>query len=275
MKFLATALPTLPDPEAPADKMPGHWLLAKLGKRVLRPGGLELTRQLLNDLGIDRSDDVIEFAPGLGVTARLTLAHKPRSYTAIERDTAAARTVVNCLSGKSQKCIVATAEDTGLPSETASVVYGEAMLSMQPAAAKARIVAEAARLLKPGGRYGIHELCLMPDDVDPGTREAIQRGMSSEIHVGVRPLTAQEWREIIASAGLIVVAERKAPMHLLEPVRLIRDEGFPRAIRFIWNVIRDPIARRRVGKMRRVFRTYRDNLSAIALIATKPREQHP
>jgi len=183
--------------------------------------------------------------------------------------------VVNCLSGKSQKCIVATAEDTGLPSETASVVYGEAMLSMQPAAAKARIVAEAARLLKPGGRYGIHELCLMPDDVDPGTREAIQRGMSSEIHVGVRPLTAQEWREIIASAGLIVVAERKAPMHLLEPVRLIRDEGFPRAIRFIWNVIRDPIARRRVGKMRRVFRTYRDNLSAIALIATKPREQHP
>jgi hypothetical protein len=27
--------------------MPGHWVLARMGKRVLRPGGLELTRRLL------------------------------------------------------------------------------------------------------------------------------------------------------------------------------------------------------------------------------------
>ena len=26
------------------DKLPGHWVLASAGKRVLRPGGLELTR---------------------------------------------------------------------------------------------------------------------------------------------------------------------------------------------------------------------------------------
>ena len=38
-----TQLP-LPGVELAAGKMPGHWLLARLGKRVLRPGGLELTR---------------------------------------------------------------------------------------------------------------------------------------------------------------------------------------------------------------------------------------
>ena len=75
------------------DKMPGHWLLARMGKRVLRPGGLELTRQLLEELAIDASDDVVEFAPGLGVTAALTLAQRPRSYTAVERDRDAAATV--------------------------------------------------------------------------------------------------------------------------------------------------------------------------------------
>ena len=32
------------------EKMPGHWLLASLGKRVLRPGGLELTCRLLEEL---------------------------------------------------------------------------------------------------------------------------------------------------------------------------------------------------------------------------------
>ena len=44
----------------------GHWVLAKLGKRVLRPGGLELTRKMLSALSIGEEDDVVEFAPGLG-----------------------------------------------------------------------------------------------------------------------------------------------------------------------------------------------------------------
>ena len=61
-----------------------------MGKRVLRPGGLELTHQLLSDVAIDAGDIVVEFALGLGVTARLTLARRSKSYTAIERDRDAA-----------------------------------------------------------------------------------------------------------------------------------------------------------------------------------------
>ena len=57
--------------ETSAGKLPGHWLLAKMGKRVLRPGGLQLTNQLLTALDIQPTDEVVEFAPGLGVTARL------------------------------------------------------------------------------------------------------------------------------------------------------------------------------------------------------------
>ncbi|MGD9637221.1 MAG: SAM-dependent methyltransferase, partial [Pirellulales bacterium] len=152
------------------------------------------------------------------------------------------------------------------------VVYGEAMLSMQPPGSKARIVDEAARLLKPGGRYGIHELCLVPDDVDESIRESIQQDLSDEIHVGVRPLTVREWREMLTQAGLEVDFERTAPMHLLEPARLVRDEGLLRTIRFVWNVARHAEARRRVLKMRRVFRKYSRQLAAIALVATKPLE---
>ena len=73
--------------------MPGHWVLARLGKRVLRPGGLQLTRRLLEALRIQHTDDVVEFAPGMGVTARLTLKLCPASYTAVERDAAAAKIV--------------------------------------------------------------------------------------------------------------------------------------------------------------------------------------
>lgn len=251
----------------PVDKMPGHWLLARMGKRVLRPGGLELTRQLLDQLAIGECDSVVEFAPGLGVTARMTLARRPNSYTAIERDRKAAAIVEKYLTGPSQRCVLGTAEDTGLPEASASVVYGEAMLSMQPPTVKSRIVAEAARLLAPGGRYGIHELCLVPDNLDQSACDAIQRDLSDEIHVGVRPLTAAEWRDLLDSAGLNVVAEQTAPMHLLEPSRLVRDEGLFRAIRFVWNVAKNPVARRRVLAMRRVFRKYHEHLAAITLTA--------
>ncbi len=255
--------------QAPTEKMPGHWLLAKMGKRVLRPGGLELTHRLLHDLAIGSNDAVVEFAPGLGVTARLTLARNPSCYTAIERDREAAAAVNRYLSGPHQQCVMGTAEATGLEDASATVVYGEAMLSMQVASAKARIVSEAARLLTPGGRYGIHELCLVPDDIDPQIADAIARELSGEIHVGVRPLTVQEWRDLLATAGLTVVSEQLAPMHLLEPARLVRDEGVLRAIRFAWNVAWHGEARRRVLAMRRTFRKYRDHLGAIALVATK------
>jgi SAM-dependent methyltransferase len=255
--------------EPPVEKMPGHWLLAKMGKRVLRPGGLELTERLLSELAVSPNDDVVEFAPGLGSTARMTLAKRPRSYIAVEREPAAAATVEAYLVRPNQRCILGTAEVTGLPDGSASVVYGEAMLSMQSGAAKANIISEAARLLKPGGRYGIHELCLQPDDLDESIRAAIQHEMSGDIHVGVRPLTGSEWCELLAAAGLTVTAKHNAPMNLLEPVRLVRDEGLLRAIRFVWNVARNSVARRRVHAMRRTFRKYRQHVAAIALVCTK------
>jgi cyclopropane fatty-acyl-phospholipid synthase-like methyltransferase len=249
--------------------MPGHWLLARMGKRVLRPGGRELTHRLLDGLAIGSDDHVVEFAPGLGETARQTLAREPASYTAVERDQNAAAAVQKILTGPKQRCVLGTAEQTGLPDALASVVYGEAMLSMQMSSAKGKIVAEAARLLQPGGRYGIHELCLTPDDVPAATREEIARLLSDEIHVGVRPLTVAEWQDLLTSAGFKVVAVEQAPMHLLEPGRLVRDEGLPRALRFVWNVACHGEARRRVLGMRRAFRKYREHLAAVAMVAVK------
>ncbi|MCA9241273.1 MAG: methyltransferase domain-containing protein [Planctomycetales bacterium] len=243
-----------------------------MGKRVLRPGGLELTRRLLAELAITAKDDVVEFAPGLGVTARMTLMCRPRTYTAVERDPDAAVTVAGYLTKPRERCVQGTAEQTGLPDASATVVYGEAMLSMQPATTKKRIVSEAARLLQPGGRYGIHELCLRPDDVDESIREAIRHELSDEIHVGVRPLTLEEWRSLLQTAGFQVVAELTAPMHLLEPIRVIKDEGILRAIRFVWNVATRAAARQRVRTMRRVFRKYGQHLSAVALVAEKNKE---
>ncbi len=262
----------LPGEELQASKMPGHWLLARLGKRVLRPGGRQLTSRMIEALDIRPADEVIEFAPGLGATARLTLKRKPTSYTAVERDQDAAALVQQFLQGPEQRCVVGLAENTGLPDATATVVYGEAMLSMQTPQQKSRIVREAHRLLKPGGRYGIHELCLIPDDLDDNTKREIQNGLSSVIHHGTRPLTIGEWQGLLESEGFSVQAHAQAPMHLLEPGRLIQDEGMLGALRFAFNLLCNREARRRVLAMRGVFSKYRDNLAAVVFVGQKKEE---
>ncbi|MEM7010003.1 MAG: hypothetical protein AAF585_00845 [Verrucomicrobiota bacterium] len=72
------------------ESAPGHWLFAKLGKRGLRPGGLELSNLLMEKIAIGPDDGVVEFAPGLGVTAKLAWKRNPRSWTGVELDETAA-----------------------------------------------------------------------------------------------------------------------------------------------------------------------------------------
>ena len=61
-------------------------------------------------------------------------------------------------------------------------------------------------------------------------------------------------------------------MHLLEPRRMIQDEGLLGTLRFGFNLLCDREARRRVLAMRRVFSKYRDHLAAIMLIGQKKEE---
>lgn len=250
-------------------KMPGHFLLARLGKRVLRPGGRDLTRWLIDTAGVERADRVVEFGPGLGTTARVVLARDPAAYTGVERDRAAADVTRNYLSGPDRRCVVASAEETGLPDGDASLVIGEAMLTMQREQRKREIIAEAWRLLAPGGRYAIHELAFVPDDVDPEVEEEISRALSQAVHVGARPLTVADWKRMLIKQGFTVSEESIVPMALLEPRRVIRDEGFG-VLRIGFNLLRDRDARRRVLGMRRAFQARRENMAAVGLVAVKP-----
>lgn len=259
----------LPGGELQTEKMPGHWVLARLGKKVLRPGGVELTNAMLAALPVGPGARVVEFAPGLGYTAQLTLARYPTSYTAVEPDEAAADLVRKYLRGNGQRCVVGRAESTGLPDGLATVVYGEAMLSMQTETRKKQIVAEAYRVLSPGGSYGIHELMLAPDEIPDVLKNEIQSALSNAIHVGARPMTIAEWRGLLEEQGFIVTAEATAPMHLLEPKRIIDDEGVLGALRLARNILADHAARERVQGMRRIFRQYEAHLGAIMLVARK------
>jgi len=262
---------TIPFAERADDAVHGHWLLARLGKRVLRPGGLELSRTLLAAARIGGTD-VIELAPGLGRTAAEILELWPRSYRGVDSDPVAARATEEVVAPLGT-VTTADASQTGLPDADADVVIGEAMLTMQGEGAKAAIVTEAVRLLRPGGRYAIHELALAPDSVPDRVKTDIRKELARSIRVNARPLTSAEWQELLTAHGLVVDRVETAPMALLDPRRIVADEGWLGALRFGRNLLLHRDARSRVKRMRATFTRHREHLRGIAIVAHKPQDQ--
>lgn len=155
----------------------GHWLLARIGKHVLRPGGKKLTERMLANADI-AGKDVVEFAPGLGLTTRAILERDPKSYRGVDRDPQVVDIISKLTSEKATipaSCVQRDAADTGLESNSADVVIGEAMLTMQTERGKQAIIGEAFRLLRAGGTYSIHELGLQPDNLDESVKDEVRK----------------------------------------------------------------------------------------------------
>lgn len=258
----------LPFADRPVSSAPGHWVLARAGKRVLRPGGAALSWQMLDEARIAGSD-IVELAPGLGRTAVEVLRREPGSYTAIDRDPDAVQRVAAIIADRGT-CRQGEASDTGLDDACADVVIGEAMLTMQGDKGKRAIVEEAARILRPGGRYAIHELGIVPDDVDEEIYTQVRQGLARAIHVNARPMTEKSWRELLADAGLVVDWVGMAPMALLKPRRNLEDEGVRGVLRMARNILADKELRQRIRGMAATFRTYEDSMRGIAVVAHKP-----
>ena len=255
----------------------GHWLLAKLGKKVLRPGGKKLTNWMIDNAN-PTNKRVVEFAPGLGITAAEILDRNLKTYTGVDQDPDAA--TATTLSTKQARLGIPTevingvASDTGLPTGAADLVVGEAMLTMQGEKGKTAIVSEANRILTTGGRYAIHELLLTPNNVDQAVADNLRKALATTIKVNARPLTATEWSELLESNGFKVLSIKVAPMGLLQPKQMVEDEG-PRVLKIMFNLARNSQARKRVLAMRKVFSENAQNLGAISIIAEKVSDVKP
>ena len=252
-----------------ASRMQGQWLLARLGKRVLRPGGLGLTRRLLT-VAPAHGGRVVELGPGVGRTAELPPAFHPSSRTAVGPDPEGRERVTAILEGHPEAgSVVADAAATPLPDASADLVVGEAMLTIQSSEHKREIIAEVARVPAPGDRYVIHEPALR-DDRSPEELKAVRQNISRTIMVGARPLPQSSWKELLTGAGLMVKWTGSVSMHLLEPRRIVEDEGLLGAIRSWRAVRRTPGARERVRAMRQNSRLQGRMLSAVGIVARKP-----
>lgn len=251
-------------------RLQGHWLLAKMGKRVLRPGGMEMTRRILGQAKPTAADRIVEFGPGVGKTAELLLAVHPSKYWGVDvRDDTDNPLLAVLSHHKDAELVNADAKNTGLEDGCATLVVGEAMLTMQSDKDKLAIMREAYRLLAPGGRYALHEMGFKSDAPSQATG-SVEKNLSRTIKVGARPLTMTGWTELLSEAGFDVSYSTTNKMALLEVRRIISDEGLGGFLRFVLNVARNPAARKRVLAMRQTFKKNQKFICAVGFVAEKP-----
>lgn len=248
-------------------KAQGHWILAKMGKRVLRPGGKELTQKLVAGLNINQEDDLVEFAPGIGYTAGLTLQKQPHSYVGVDADEEVVERLSKKITGDRIQFQLGNAAHTEIEENSKDKVYGEAMLTMHADHRKTEIIKEAHRILKKGGLYAIHELGLV--DVDEDQKGIIQKELALCIKVNARPLTQEEWTTLLEQEGFKVKEVYTNGMFLLETKRMIDDEGLWRTLKIGYNIMVNKPARTRILEMQKVFRRYQNNMNSIVIIAEK------
>ena len=197
----------------------------------------------------------------------------PKSYRGVDRDQQVVDIISKLTSEKATipaSCVQRDAADTGLESNSADVGIGEAMLTMQTERGKQAIIGEAFRLLRAGGTYSIHELGLQPDNLDESVKDEVRKALARSIKVNARPLTEQEWCELLEAEGFEVLWRGKEPMALLDMKRNIADEGIGGVLRILRNVLGNKDIRARVLNMKHTFDKYSNELTGIAFVVRKP-----
>jgi arsenite methyltransferase len=99
-------------------------------------------------------------------------------------------------------------EDIPLPKASVDVVISNCVINL--AADKRRVIAEAARVLRPGGRFAVSDVL-----ADPNMDEATRADMQQWTGCIAGALTEEEFRAALDGAGLVDVEVR--PTHRVHP----------------------------------------------------------
>jgi arsenite methyltransferase len=141
------------------------------------------------DLGSGAGADVLISARRVGTTGRAIGLDMTDEMLELARSNAAEAGVENV------EFVKGYIEDIPLPDESVDVVISNCVINL--AADKRRVLTEAARVLRPGGRFAVSDVIADPD-MDEATRADMQQWTGCVAGA----LTDEEFRAALAEAGL-------------------------------------------------------------------------
>jgi predicted O-methyltransferase YrrM len=247
---------------------PGHQVLAAAGKKVLRPGGQMATEQLFAWATFQPGETLLELAASFGYSAIALAQRYGVKVVGVEKDpNSVARARANvAAAGLTHQVDILEGDIFHLEriTEQFDYVLAEAILTMQSDSGKAKILRGVGDRLKPGGQFLSHELL-----VNGPNAATIHQKLAATIRVNATPLSTEGWLEACQHAGLHVAQHQTGPMALLNPQRIVQEEGIGTLLSLGWNMLIHPVIRQRILAMRQVFTQHRDELGYIILRAEK------
>lgn len=251
---------------------PGHVFLARMGKTRLRPGGIDATNWLLDQVKITPDTKILEVACNMGTTLIQIAQEYNCHLTGLDLDQEALdhaeENVKEHHLEKQITLVHGSAFSLPFPDESFDVVINEAMLTMLLGDQKDQALAEYHRVLKPGGVLLTQDVCMYTDD--PEVQKEITSGISRAINVHVEPLTVAGWKQKIEAHGFSAM-EKDDAMTLLDPEGMEHDEGRENTLQILLKALQTENADF-FERMYQFFNTHKDVLGYIALASTKTEE---
>ena len=199
-----------------ADKEIGHNFLARIGKKRLRPGGVNATRWLIDKGAFSEQTRVLEVACNMCTTS-IELAKKFNcNIVGIDLDTKALeKAKINIRKANLENRIeVIQGNALKLPfaDNTFDIVINEAMLTMLSPKAKKKAISEYYRVL-----------------------EQIILELRKTININVSPLSVADWESVFKQSGFSSVESTNGEMTLMSLKGMIKDEGLLNTLNIIKN----------------------------------------
>lgn len=245
----------------------GGWTLARRARLgSVRFGGEALTRRMLEGAQVGEGSRVVDLAPGYGATGALLNDVNLRSYTAVVPDTGRMAAVRGRVEGPAREVVLGAPDATGLPDQEATAVIGEGLLTGVSDPTKVAILAEACRIVRPGGLVAFHELIALrdawSDDEVPLRRELGT--------VGLRPLDEAGWRRVMAQAGLDPIGLSLGAVEAPSPRQAVADAGRGAARGVIQALTCPGRAARGFHRAAYLLDAHRDGLAGVVLVGRRP-----
>ncbi len=244
----------------------GHFLLKRLGKKKLRPGGITATNWLLSQVTMNEDSKVLEVACNEAET--LINLSKKYNLNAVGVDINkkaidnAKKTIEKENLSDKIKLYVGSALSLPFPDDSFDIVINEAMLTMLPNENKSKAVSEYFRVLKKGGVLLTHDVMLVKEN------NALVEKLRKVINVPVTPLTKENWINLFSNQGFSDIISQDAPMTLMSDKGMVIDEGEENAKKIQENAMKDKNKAQFLA-MKKLFTTSDDSLHYIAIRSVK------
>lgn len=219
-------------------RLPTHLFLAKLGKKMLRPGGKEGTDRIIEACDLQAETTVLEVAPNMGTTAM----HLAKTYgckiTGIDINIDSVKKAQENILNANLDHLISiqhgNALDLPFEDESFDVVINEAMLTMLPHELKLKALTEYRRVLKPGGVLATHDL-LLKQELEGNQLYEELKALRKLILVNAQPMTESDWTHLFEEAQFSSIEPATGKLHLLSLKGLVVDEGWDGLIQMIEN----------------------------------------